>query len=112
MWQYPGEKEITFPPYTCLESDGDARLERDAKGNEVVIFPLKVPATQLPLLERLQHCHTSRRASRLLVLLFPGDCWQGKRAAACPVQTINSWGWSRGANLRRPACVPLRGFWP
>ncbi len=40
--QYPGEKEITFPPYTCLESHGDARLERDAKGNEVVIFPLKV----------------------------------------------------------------------
>ena len=41
--QYPGEKEITFPPFTCLESHGDARLERDAKGNEVVIFPLKVP---------------------------------------------------------------------
>ena len=42
--QYPGEKEITFPPFTCLESDGDPRLERDAKGNEVVIFPLKVAA--------------------------------------------------------------------
>jgi hypothetical protein len=41
--QYPGEKEITFPPFTCLESSGDARLERDAIGNEVVIFPLKVP---------------------------------------------------------------------
>ena len=41
-WQYPGEKEITFPPYTCLEAHGDARLERDAKGNEVIIFPLKV----------------------------------------------------------------------
>ncbi len=40
--QYPGEKEITFPPYTCLESDGDARLERDAHGGEVIIFPLKV----------------------------------------------------------------------
>jgi hypothetical protein len=43
--QYPGEKEITFPPYTCLESDGDARLERDAQGNEVIIFPLKVCQT-------------------------------------------------------------------
>ena len=44
MWggQYPGEKEITFPPYTCLEAHDDARLERDNKGNEVVIFPLKV----------------------------------------------------------------------
>jgi hypothetical protein len=40
--QYPGEKEITFPPFTCLESHGDARLERDSKGNEVIIFPLKV----------------------------------------------------------------------
>ena len=46
--QYPGEKEITFPPFTCLESDGDPRLERDAKGNEVVIFPLKVPAAPPP----------------------------------------------------------------
>ncbi len=46
--QYPGEKEITFPPYTCLEAHGDARLERDAKGNEVVIFPLKVPPTPQP----------------------------------------------------------------
>ena len=47
--QYPGEKEITFPPFTCLESHGDARLERDAKGNEVVIFPLKVaPPPPIP----------------------------------------------------------------
>ncbi len=43
--QYPREKEITFPPYTCLEAQGDARLERDAKGNEVIIFPLKVCQT-------------------------------------------------------------------
>ena len=43
VWgQYPGEKEITFPPYTCLESDGEPRLERDVHGGEVVIFPLKV----------------------------------------------------------------------
>jgi hypothetical protein len=41
-WQYPGEKEITFPPYTCLESDGDPRVERNDQG-EIVIFPLKVP---------------------------------------------------------------------
>jgi hypothetical protein len=47
--QYPGEKEITFPPYTCLESDGDARLERAAKGGEVIIFPLKVSARLLPV---------------------------------------------------------------
>ncbi len=47
-WQYPGEKEITFPPYTCLEAHGDARLERDAKGNEVIIFPLKVMLCRLP----------------------------------------------------------------
>ena len=42
IWQYPGEKEITFPPFTCLEADGDARLERDADGKELVVFPLKV----------------------------------------------------------------------
>ena len=52
MWgragrQYPGEKEITFPPYTCLESDGEPRVERSAEG-EIVVFPLKVssPRTQ------------------------------------------------------------------
>ena len=47
VWQYPGEKEITFPPFMCLESHGAPWLERDAKGNEVVIFPLKVPAFHL-----------------------------------------------------------------
>jgi hypothetical protein len=46
MWvalgaQYPGEKEITFPPFTCLEADGDPRVEHFGQG-EVVIFPLKV----------------------------------------------------------------------
>ncbi len=45
--QYPGEKEITFPPYTCLESDGDPRVERSAQG-EVVIFPLKVASRTPP----------------------------------------------------------------
>ncbi len=41
LGQYPGEKEITFPPYTCLESHGDPRLQRVSQG-ELVIFPLKV----------------------------------------------------------------------
>ena len=41
-WQYPGEKEITFPPFTCLESHGDPRLEQTKEG-ELIIFPLKVP---------------------------------------------------------------------
>jgi hypothetical protein len=40
--QYPGEKEITFPPFTGLESDGDPRVERTEGGGEVVVFPLKV----------------------------------------------------------------------
>jgi hypothetical protein len=39
--QYPGEKEVTFPPFTCLEADGDPRVERGPHG-EMVIFPLKV----------------------------------------------------------------------
>ncbi len=39
--QYPGEKEITFPPFTCLESDGDPHVERTLEG-EAVVFPLKV----------------------------------------------------------------------
>jgi hypothetical protein len=41
--QYPGEKEITFPPFTCLEADGDPRVEHYNQG-EVVAFPLKVLA--------------------------------------------------------------------
>ena len=43
--QYPGEKEITFPPFTGLEADGDPRVERTEGGGEVVIFPLKVQAS-------------------------------------------------------------------
>ena len=39
--QYPGEKEITFPPFTCLEADGDPRVEFNSEG-EVIVFPLKV----------------------------------------------------------------------
>ncbi len=41
--QYPGEKEITFPPFTCLETDGDPRVEHNEHG-EAIIFPLKVLA--------------------------------------------------------------------
>jgi hypothetical protein len=32
---------VTFPPYTCLEADGEPRVEHTKHG-EVVIFPLKV----------------------------------------------------------------------
>ena len=42
MAQYPGEKEVTFPPYTCLESHGDPRVEQTEEG-ELIIFPLKAP---------------------------------------------------------------------
>ena len=41
--QYPGEKEITFPPFTCLEANGEPRVER-TKAGEVIIFPLQVIA--------------------------------------------------------------------
>jgi hypothetical protein len=43
--QYPGEKEITFPPFTCLEADGDPRFDQTEQG-EIVIFPLKVVVKQ------------------------------------------------------------------
>ncbi len=46
-WQYPGEKEITFPPFSCLETDGEARLEWTKQG-EIVVFPLKVVLKPLP----------------------------------------------------------------
>jgi hypothetical protein len=39
--QYPGEKEITFPPFTCLEADGQPRVEESDKGG-VIVFPLRV----------------------------------------------------------------------
>jgi hypothetical protein len=42
--QYPGEKEITFPPFTCLETAGDPRVELLENGSELIIFPLKVRA--------------------------------------------------------------------
>ncbi len=44
--QYPGEKEITLSPFTCLESHGDPRLEQTPNG-ELIIFPLKEPPTPL-----------------------------------------------------------------
>ncbi len=39
--QYPGEKEITVPPLTCLEADGEPRVEHTDQG-EIIYFPLKV----------------------------------------------------------------------
>jgi hypothetical protein len=45
--QYPGEKEITFPPFTCLETAGDPRVELMPNGSELIIFPLKVSARNL-----------------------------------------------------------------
>ena len=65
--QYPGEKEITFPPFTCLESDGDPRVERNDKG-EIVVFPLKVhsppppphPPAALTPLTTTKSCHNER----------------------------------------------------
>ncbi len=45
--QYPGEKEITLPPFTCLESHGAPRLEQTKEG-ELIIFPLKVNPRTLP----------------------------------------------------------------
>jgi hypothetical protein len=56
--QYPGEKEITFPPFTCLEADGDPRVERSQAG-EIVVFPLKVtllPRAPYPPPKRNQAC--------------------------------------------------------
>jgi hypothetical protein len=44
--QYPGEKEITFPPYTCLETNGEPRLDR-SKDGQIIIFPLKVSRQSL-----------------------------------------------------------------
>jgi hypothetical protein len=56
--QYPGEKEITFPPYTCLEADGDPRVEWTKEG-EIVVFPLKVSDVPIspphPVITRLTH---------------------------------------------------------
>jgi hypothetical protein len=46
--QYPEEKEITFPPFTCLEADGDPRVEWTKEGGEIVVFPLKVAPPSPP----------------------------------------------------------------
>ncbi len=58
--QYPGEKEITFPPFTCLEADGDPRVEH-VNNNELIIFPLKVCASRIavPRPQPLTH-HVTR----------------------------------------------------
>ncbi len=39
--QYPLEEELTLPPFTCLERNGEPRVERTPE-SEIVIFPLKV----------------------------------------------------------------------
>ncbi len=39
--QYPLEEELTLPPFTCLEANGEPRRER-TPGGDLVIFPLKV----------------------------------------------------------------------
>ncbi len=58
--QYPAEKEITFPPFTCLESDGEPRVEW-TKDGETVLFPLKViprmhPPISLPQARNMPAC--------------------------------------------------------
>ena len=62
--QYPGEAEVTFPPFTCLEADGEARLER-TKDGEVVIFPLKVtwPALASEILDTMRAAYSTDRSS-------------------------------------------------
>ena len=54
--QYPGEKESTFPPFTCLEADGEPRVLRTPRG-EVVVFPLKVRAWRQAATKQLQIKH-------------------------------------------------------
>jgi Ran GTPase-activating protein (RanGAP) involved in mRNA processing and transport len=40
--QYPGEDEFLMPPLSCLEVVGEPRLDCDASGMSVVVFPLRV----------------------------------------------------------------------
>ncbi len=91
--QYPGEKEITFPPYTCLESHGDARLERDSHGGEVIIFPLKV-SPPLPFDGHAPHCMFLSRGCRAAAV-----------AAAQLLRLLPCWcGWCLAAALLLPCC--------
>jgi hypothetical protein len=66
--QYPWEKEITFPPFTCLEADGEPSVERSPAG-EIVVFPLKVtlhppyPSPTPHIRCRMQHSIRARRTS-------------------------------------------------
>ena len=55
---------MTFPPFTCLEVDGEARLER-TKDGEVVIFPLKVtwPALGSTVLDSMRAAPRTDRSS-------------------------------------------------
>ena len=78
--QYPGEAEVTFPPFTCLEADGEARLERTKEG-EVVIFPLKVtwPAPGSEVLDTTRALHGIDQSS-LNYRAKGRQCWQRNRA--------------------------------
>ncbi len=60
--QYPGEKEITFPPFTCLESHGDPRVEQTKEG-ELIIFPLKEPPPLLNLIYPALLLHSNGKSS-------------------------------------------------
>ena len=87
--QYAGEKEITFPPFTCLEADGDPRVEHTEDG-EIVVFPLKVqPAFSYipfapesddprqwrdpPIPPRLSHTHVHTHNNHLLSRILVAD---------------------------------------
>ena len=50
--QYCFERENTLPPFTCLEANGEPRLEYTEQG-ELIIFPLKVQPRLI--------CHSLRR---------------------------------------------------
>jgi len=85
--QYPGEKEIAFPPFTCLESDGEPRVERTQEG-EVVIFPLK--ASVNPKAETLEELHMRRKSMHLgMCKLLREDLALGleQRLACCQAGT-------------------------
>ena len=34
--QYPGEKESTVPPFTCLEANGEPRVLRTPRGEDIM----------------------------------------------------------------------------
>jgi hypothetical protein len=74
--QYPGEKEITFPPYTCLEADGDPRVQRTKEG-EIIYFPLKVAPPTHP---RSQYPSCSGRTFRVCLVHVICNTWPASAA--------------------------------